>query len=138
MKIHTTNFINAFIEVSEDCPATKAKVPEEKNGKKTIASLEYEIIKQHPYKFTSDDVLFQVYAERNNIIQQNLKEEKEKFFSRGQACFRASPLTKAYGWGIHNNEDAKIALYGIGTKEYEKFLKDNSVQKVKAMRNRKK
>lgn len=138
MKTHTTNYINTFIEVSEDCPATKAKIPEEKNGKKTIASLEYEIIKQQPYQYTSDDVLFKVYVERNNLARENLSEEREKFFSKGQACFCASPLTKAYGWGVHNNEDAKIALYGIGTKEYENFLKDNAVQKVKAMRNRKK
>lgn len=138
MKTHTTNFVNTFIEVSEDCPVTKAKIPEERNGKKTIASLEYEMIKQHPYQFTSDDVLFQVYVQRNNVAHKQLKEEKEKFFSKGQACFRASPLTKSYGWGVHSNEDAKIALYGIETKDYAAFLQDKTVQKVRAMRNRKK
>lgn len=138
MKIHTTNSFNTFIESAEDSAATKGTIPESKRNQKTIASFEYEIIHQHPYQYTSDDVLFKVYAERNNIATENLSGEREKFFSKGRACFRASPLTKRYGWGVHSNQDGKLALYGIETKEYKKFVNDGSVQQLKAMRNRKK
>lgn len=65
------------------------------------------------------------------------QQEREKFFSKGQACFRASPLTKRYGFGVHSDDEGKIALYGIETKEYAKFVKDKTVKKVRAMRSKK-
>lgn len=57
-------------------------------------------------------------------------------FSKGQACLRASPLTKRYGWGIHSNEEGKIAIYGADTEEYRQFVLDKTVEKKKAMRNK--
>ena len=48
---------------------------------------------------------------------------------------RASPLTKRYGWGIHNNENGKIAMYSYGTDDYEKFIKDKNLKVVKAMKS---
>lgn len=59
----------------------------------------------------------------------------EKFFSKGQACLRASPLTKTYGFGIHNDKNGKIALFGMETKEYQDFLKNSKIKKVKAMKS---
>ncbi|MCH5598813.1 DUF6157 family protein [Niabella ginsengisoli] len=51
---------------------------------------------------------------------------------------RASPLTKRYGFGVHANSEGKIALYGVGSKEYSKLIKDPGIKKVKAMRTSKK
>jgi len=50
---------------------------------------------------------------------------------------RASALTKRYGWGVHANEEGKIALYGADSEEYKKFVKDKNLQHVKAMRSKK-
>lgn len=44
MKIHTTNYINTFIEVAEDCPATSGEIPPVKEGAKTVANIEYDIV----------------------------------------------------------------------------------------------
>lgn len=138
MKVHTTNYQNTFIEVAEDSPVKKGEIPPLKSENKTIANIEFEMISKNPYKYSSDDVLFQAFAEKNDLTKSDYKKEREQFFSKGQACLRASPLTKRYGWGIHNDENGKIALYGMETPEYEKYSKDENLKIVKAMRSSRK
>lgn len=137
MKTHTTNYKNTLIEVAEDCPLTQGRVPEPKGNKPTVANLQFDMISSNPYKYTSDDVLFSTYATRKEIPENELEAQRAAFFSKGQACFRASPLAKSYGWGIHSNEEGRIALYGMETDEYKKFKEDGGVKKVKAMRSKK-
>ncbi|WP_421945219.1 DUF6157 family protein [Pedobacter sp.] len=136
-KLHTTNYYNTFIEVADDSNATAGISPQPKGNNKTIAEIQFEMISKNPYKYTSDDVLFNVYAERNDIATSEQKAEREKFFSKGQACFRASPLTKKHGFGLHSDKDGKIAIFGIETDKYEQFIADPSIKKVKAMRSAK-
>ncbi|WP_339922459.1 DUF6157 family protein [uncultured Cyclobacterium sp.] len=138
MKIHTTNYQNTFIEVADDCPVDKAETPPMKGNKITVAYRQFALLNEAPYKYTSDEVLFQVYANKNDLIQAEYQEACVEFFSKGQPCFRASPLTKRYGFGIHSNEEGKIALFGIETEEYAKFIADDSIEKVKAMRSKRK
>jgi Family of unknown function (DUF6157) len=137
MKLHTTNYTDTFIEIADDCPISKGEIPPVKSDTKTVANIQFEIISKNPYKFTSDDVLFQVFADRNDLTKSQYKEAREQYFSKGQPCFRASPLTKRYGWGVHNNKDGKIALYGADTSAYQKFVKDKNVKVVKAMKSSK-
>lgn len=134
MKVHTTNYENTFIEVAEDCPTDMGEVPPLKGDKKSVANLQFEMVIDHPYKYTSDDVLFQVYAKRNEIGKADLKEAREQFFSKGQACMRASPLTKRYGWGVHNDELGRVALYARETKEYKNLATNKQLKIVKAMK----
>ena len=136
MKTHTTNYFNTFIEVAEDCPADEAEIPPVKGDAKTVANRQFEMISRNPYKFTSDEVLFQCFAEKNDLTENERARAKEQFFSKGQACFRSSPLTKRYGWGVHSNEEGKIALYGRDTPEYEKFAANEQLKVVKAMRSK--
>lgn len=136
MKTHTTNYKNTFIQVAEDCPASQAEIPPIKGDKKSIANLEFEILSQNPYKFTSDDVIFTVYAQRNDLSEAELDSARATFFSKGQPCMRSSALTKRYGFGIHNDAEGKIALYGMDTKEYEQFSTDKNIAQVKAMRSK--
>jgi hypothetical protein len=134
----STNYYNAFIAVAEDCAVPSARVPTSKREVKTVAELQFELIYEHPYQYDSDEVLFRVYAERKGIPKNQLKEEKERFFSKGQPCFRASPLTKKYGWGLHSNAEGKIALYALESPEYRKFLNDRNLNHVRAMRSSRK
>ncbi|NEU09184.1 hypothetical protein GZH53_12730 [Flavihumibacter sp. R14] len=133
MKPHTTNYINTFIEVAVDCPASKGEVPPLKGGKETIATIQFELSKD-PYRFTSDEILFKIYALRNDLTEAELDEARVQFFSKGQPCFRTSPLTKRYGWGVHHDKNGKIALYGCETEEYRKFVADKTLEVVRAMR----
>ncbi|WP_262248085.1 DUF6157 family protein [Parapedobacter soli] len=134
MKTHTTNYYNTFIEVAEDTKTAAGTQPPSK-AKPTVAEMQYDLIANHPYQYTSDDVLFQVYADRNGLIEAEYGQARAQFFSKGQACLRASPLTKTYGFGIHCDGEGKVALYGMETEAYQKISADPKVKKVKAMRS---
>ena len=82
--------------------------------------------------------MFGVFALRKEFSKEEMDEQREHYFSKGQPCFRASPLTKSHGWGIHSNGEGKIAMYGAETKEYGKFVEEDSIKKVKAMRSSRK
>jgi hypothetical protein len=135
-QLHTTNYTNTFIEVAEDCPATMGEVPPVKGTDKTIANMQFDMMIEDPYQYTSDDVIFHCYAQKNNISKRDLAEAREIFFSKGQPCMRSSPLTKRYGFGVHSNEEGKVALYAIETKEYKQLAKDKKLKVVKAMRSK--
>lgn len=136
MKTHTTNYQNTFIEIAEDSTACASKQPPQKPNK-TVAEIQFELISKNPYKYTSDDVIFETFAQKNDIPESEKPEARKQFFLKGQACMRCSPLTKTYGFGVHNNAEGKIALIPVESKEYQNFLKDESVEKVKAMRSKK-
>ncbi|MFC4685525.1 DUF6157 family protein [Epilithonimonas pallida] len=136
MKTHTTNYTNTLIEIAEDSPVSASVIPVVKNDKKTIANYQYEKLSKHPLKYTSDELLFDIFVERNDISPSELEEEKQKFFSKGQACLRTSPLAKKNGFGIFHNEDSKVRLIPAESEEYQQLLKDNAVKKVKAMKSK--
>ncbi|HRE51731.1 MAG TPA: DUF6157 family protein [Flavitalea sp.] len=133
-KIHTTNYFDTFIEVAEDTKATCGTKPPSKADKQTVAEMQYALLVNDPYKFTSDDLLFRVFADRNGLTKPEYKKAREQFFSKGQPCLRSSPLTKTYGFGIHADSNGKIAVVGMETKAYTRFQKDPKIKKVKAMR----
>ena len=136
MKTHSTNYYDTFIEIAEDSPVDFGEVPLVK--KETVATLQFDIISKNPYKYTSDDILFKVFAKKNGLTESELEKARHTFFSKGQPCLRASPLTKRYGFGIFSDKEGKIAIYGAETKEYKMFINDPLIKKVKAMRSTKK
>ncbi len=136
MTTHSTNYYNTFIEIAEDSPTLIGQKPALRGGNKTVAGYQYEMIKANPYKFTSDEVFFQVHAIRKDIASFEMESAREHYFSKGQPCFRASPLTKRHGWGVHCNKEGKVAIYGRETSEYQNFLDDSSIVKFKAMRSK--
>lgn len=135
--MHTTNYTNAFIEVADDCPADVGKIPPEKQ-EKTIARLHYELIHEHPYQYTSDEVVFAVYVAKNGIGAAEEEAKKAEFFAKGQPCLRSSPLGKSYGWGIHYNDESKMAIYAVDSVDYARCKADPTLNHVKAMRSAKK
>ncbi|WP_426478353.1 DUF6157 family protein [Chryseobacterium sp. CBSDS_008] len=137
MKQHTTNYTNTLIEIAEDSPVFKAQNPPEKK-EKTLANLQYEMLIKKPYQYSSDDIIFNCYAIKNDIPEKEKQNEREKFFSKGQPCLRCSPLAKKYGFGFHHNSEGKVALVPVESKEYQTLLNDSSIAKTKAMRSKRK
>ncbi len=137
MKIHSTNYFDTFIEIADDCPALTGEIPPIKADSKTAANIQYDLIKKNPYKYTSDDILFLIFADKNDLIRQEYKKSRDQFYSKGQPCLRASPLTKRYGWGIHYNKEGKIAIYGCDTQAYLNFIKNKEITILKAMKSKK-
>jgi hypothetical protein len=131
----TTNYYNTFIEIAEDCPISAAEVPPVKGENLSVANLQFDMIMANPYTYTSDEVLFTIYAQRNGV-DGNLEQERAAFFSKGQACLRASPLAKRYGWGIHHDAEGKVALYPAESIEYQQFAKSEALKHTKGMRSK--
>lgn len=136
MKVHTTNYKNTFIEIADDCPVINGEIPPLKK-ERSVANIQFEMINGHPYKYSSDEVVFQCFAEKNKLEKSELKTARAQFFSKGQPCLRCSPLTKRYGFGVHCNEEAKVAIYPVGSMEYNKYANDKTLTVVKAMRSKK-
>lgn len=132
----STNYYNTFIAVAEDCPATQAEIPPLRGSEKSAVNLQFETVIENPYRYTSDDILFLVYALKNQIPKS--EPERESFFSKSQACLRCSPLSKRYGWGTHHDANGKVALYAITSENYHKLVNDPSLTQVKAMRSKRK
>ena len=129
------NYYNTLIEIAEDSPATKAEVPKPKGGKKTKPVIEYEMIANHPYKYTEEDIAFETYAVLHNIPKAIWPKERQTFLSKGHPHLRVSALAKRYGWGIHNNAQGKVALIAVNSLKYKKLMKDPRTTKIKAFRS---
>ncbi len=135
MQPHSTNYYNTFITTAPDSRATcGVKPPEGKEGL-TAAGIQYALIQRHPYKYTSDDILFMVYASKHQMPTREWPEARATFFAKGQPCMRTSPLTKRYGWGIHCNTEGKLALVGCESKQYKEMLQDPILTILPAMRS---
>ncbi|AZV62671.1 MULTISPECIES: DUF6157 family protein [Peribacillus] len=132
------SYKNTLITISEDSKVSSAKVPVIKNEKPTIAYIEHDLINNNPYKFTQEDVQFKTYLIKNQMEAENAAELREQFFSKSKACFRASPLVKNYGWGIHYNNQGKIAIYDVNSEMYNQLLKQDDITKLKGMRSKRK
>lgn len=130
------NYYDTFIQVAEDCPVSEAIVPKAKGESRTIPVIQYEMLSNHPYRFTQEDVLFEVFAERNQISEQERAAAREKFFSKGQPCLRTSSLGKRYGWGVHHDAQGKVAIYAVESEEYVKLMNDRDLAQCKAMRSK--
>lgn len=136
MAAHTTNYINMLIAIADDSTATAGTRPPEKEGNPSIAFRTWQAIAGHPYEYTSDEVIFGVWADRQGITEAERTAAREQFFSKGQPCLRASDLGKKYGWGIHSDAEGRVALVGVESVQYQALLDDPSVKVVKAMRSK--
>ena len=137
---HTTNCFNTFIRVAEDCPARSGEEPPPRAGQPTVAGLQYTMIVKAPYEYTSDDVIFATSAPGRQLDVKATRAEKSAaraaFFSRGQACMRASSLGKRFGWGVHANSEGRIAIYAVDSKRYQALARDPELTQVRAMRSK--
>lgn len=129
------NYYDTLIEVADDCPVTVAQVPKAQGGRKTKAGIEYELLAEHPYTYTEEDIAFEVYAVLHDIPTASRSAERRKLLSKGHPHLRVSALAKRYGWGIHNNTEGKIALIAVESPAYKQLLDDPHTAKIKAFRS---
>lgn len=132
----STNYTSTFIRVADDCPVAESHEPPVAAKGPTIASLQFELLSANPYQFTSDELLFEVHAIRHDIGDDDRAEACAAFFAKSQACLRASPLPKKYGWGIHHDGNDRVALVPLGSPRYDELLTDTSVRQLAAMRSK--
>ncbi|WP_343685457.1 DUF6157 family protein [Asticcacaulis sp.] len=126
---------NTFIAIAEDSKHRMGVEPPRRDGPPTLARLHYELLSEHPYELTLDDLNFTVHCLKHGLDTAD-QAARTAFLSKGHPCMRASPLTKTYGFGAHYNHAGKIALYPADSVAYRKFLKDPEVRVEKAMRSK--
>jgi hypothetical protein len=134
------NPVNQFIEIAPDCTLKTAIVPEARDDRKSIASIEYQLLSGKPYGHTLEELKFAVHLLHKQIPAAEIKAQRkqlwDEFFAKPYACMRASPLTKKYGWGAHYDENGRIAIYAVESAEYRRFVKDGNIKKYSAMRSK--
>lgn len=133
------DYTDTFIAIAPDASG-EVSVPGPRGGKPTVVSATFDMISEAPYRHTSGDVIFTVWADRQGISESEREAARTEFYSVGRACLRASDLGKRFGWGIHADGAGRLALYGAGTPEYESLdagvAPDGStVAVVRAMRS---
>ena len=130
--MHTTNYVNSLITVSPDTRAVAATAPP--IGKASVAELQFAMMHGHDYELTSDDVIFEVFAQRKGLAAEDRRAARDQFFSKGQPCLRTSPLAKSYGWGIHADAEGRVALVAVGSSRYEALMNDDATVKRPAVK----
>jgi hypothetical protein len=101
--------------------------------------LQYEMLAGKPYVHSQPDVLFESWLQRQDMGHLSAEEVsrlREEFFSRPQACLRASPLPKQFGWGLAFDEQGRVAVCPMESDEYRELAAGGQVAVVKAMRSK--
>lgn len=133
----STNYRSTFITIADDSPSSSGVIPPS-SATPTIAALQYTLLSERPYELTSDELLFEVHAIRSHIPAEARDAERERFFAKDQACLRASPLAKRYGWGIHHDHEERVALIAVGTAQYDELARRSDLMHKPAMRSARK
>ncbi|MFC6082896.1 DUF6157 family protein [Sphaerisporangium aureirubrum] len=134
------NYYDTLIAVSDDCPAGHAEVPTSRTGRPTIAMVQYAMLSAGPGALTQEDVLFETWLRRQEPepAAGERPRLRHEFFSRSQACLRASPLPKRHGWGLLFDGEGRVRLCPVESEEYRRIVAGEvpGVTVVKAMRTR--
>ncbi|HVL96176.1 MAG TPA: DUF6157 family protein [Solirubrobacteraceae bacterium] len=132
------SYVDAFIRVAPDCPAAAAEPPPAR-PRPSVAELQHALLAGQPYELTQDDLYVRVHGLRKGLspdeIEARHAELHAEVFARPQACLRASPLAKRYGFGFHYDGAGRIALVPRGGDDYDRLAADPSLQQLEAMRS---
>lgn len=134
---------NTFVLASPDCPVEYGIPPAVKEGAKpSVHALQYELLIKEPYRYTLDDLIYEVHVRHKGIPTDELTRDgvriRQELLAKSHPCMRASMLPKRYGWGVHYDADGRLALYGMETEAYSRFAakEDPGVKVEYAMRNK--
>jgi hypothetical protein len=131
-------YADTFIVVAEDCPVDRGTPPVGRGGRPTAATVQFEMLAGAPYEHRSEDLIFAATTLGRSLVEASEDERRvamDAFFAKPQACLRASPLPKRWGWGLHFDGDSRVAVYGCDTDEYRRLATDPALAQLKAMRS---
>ena len=133
------SYTNTFIRIAPDSTCHTAKVPPLNPDRRTVASLQHELLTAHPGELTEKELYFRVHCRRLGLPPAEMEKQRgtlwTELFRKPQACLRASPLPKSYGWGVHYNEDGLIRLAAVESADYER-LSGSTLHQTSAMRSK--
>jgi hypothetical protein len=128
------NYTETFIVVAPDCPVAAAQTPPARyRGAVTVAAVQFEMIHDHPYRYTQEDVQFASAQRRpgagtdddpvpaSAADREQLAAAKAEYLAQPLPCLRSSPLAKRYGWGLHFDSRGGVATVPVGSAEYDRL-----------------
>lgn len=136
------SYVDTFIQVAADCPVDRGVVPVARGEGTPIHVLQYELLANHPYAYTHENLLWEVHVRHRQVSPDDLRarggEIRAALFERKHPCLRASLLPKKYGWGVHYDARGGIALHARESPEYQRFTgaASDGPTLLAAMRNR--
>lgn len=113
------DLVNTLITISESS-SKKSQVPLTKN--KSVKELIYQVLKDKPYHYKQYDLFEEVHF--------NIRKKKELNILTYK--LQRSELCSLLGWGIHGNEEGKLALIPAESEKYKKLLNNAKIKKKKA------
>ncbi|AMV36470.1 DUF6157 family protein [Planctomyces sp. SH-PL62] len=131
-----------FVLVAADCPVERGTEPPARGANPTVARIQYELLTTRPYTLRLEHLILAVHVRRAGISEveaaRNAEAIRAELFAKPHPCMRASPLPKSYGWGVHHDEEGRIAIVGVESDEYARFARGEieGVDVVLAMRNK--
>lgn len=128
--MHSTNHFSTLILPAEDC-RTRAQRPERPG---TVAALQFALIAGAPYRYTSDELIGTVEAQRAGVPPEATAAFIAEYFSRGRPCLRASPLTRTHGWAVHADAAGRVALLDPDSPACAALCADPTQRKLQALR----
>ena len=114
-----------LIEVAGDSEVDHAMEPPDGGTKKNIQRIMYEVLIENPYRYTEIELLHEVHVVRRNRDDLKLK----------SYTIKRSPLVKRFGWGIHRNQEGKLALISVESDLYREL--QESIKTTRAYLNKK-
>lgn len=133
------SYTNTFIRTAPDSSRETAAIPPCNPDRRSVASLQHELLTRHPGELTEKELYFQVRCRRLGLSQEEVEARRDniwqELFVKPQACLRASPLPKTYGWGVHYDADGRIRLVAVESAEYRK-LSESALFQTAAMRSK--
>lgn len=100
--------LEELILVAEDCPVDKSEAPST-GKKKTIARYDYEILIANPYKYTEREL----FKEVHHVQRKRLHLKIDTY------NIKRSMLVQRYGWGVHRDNEGRLALIPMESAEYK-------------------
>ena len=132
------SYTHTFIRVAEDAPAATAQVPPPR-AQPSVAELQHRLLREHPYELTEEELYVRVHGLRRGLDEREIAERHAELhaevYAKPQACLRASPLTKRYGYGAHYDAQGRIALHPRESESYARLSGDPAVTQLAAMRS---
>ena len=132
------SYRSTFIQVAEDCPTQEAQVPPAR-ATPSVAELQHRLLSEHPYELTEEELYVRVHGLRRGLSEEEIRARYDalhaEVFAKPQACLRASPLTKRYGFGAHYDAEGRIALHAREDEAYARLADDPAIHQLRAMRS---
>ena len=102
-----------------------AVAPAPRGGKATVACIQFDLVSQYPYHYTQEDVLWLTYVRHKGLAASEANARaRASFLSRPLPCLRSSPLPKRFGWGLHCDRQARVAVVAVESRAYTSLSRE--------------